>query len=102
VLDNWTRYVVKHRTFVFFIWLVLILLGVICGTKLNSHLTTSLSVPNTASAQADSVLVSKFNENVEGTFTVIYQFKNATSQAISDFESQIASASKSIPTSSIA
>jgi len=102
VLDNWTRYVVKHRTFVFFIWLVLILLGVICGTKLNSHLTTSLSVPNTASAQADSVLVSKFNENVEGTFTVIYQFKNATSKAINEFESQIASASKSIPTSSIA
>ena len=102
MLDNWTRYVVKHRTFVFFIWLVLILLGVICGTKLNSHLTTSLSVPNTASAQADSVLVSKFNENVEGTFTVIYQFKNATSKAINEFESQIASASKSIPTSSIA
>lgn len=102
MLENWTRYVVKHRVSVLLIWTVLILLGIIGGTKLNSHLTTSLIVPNTASARADSVLVSNFNENVEGTFTVIYRFKNATPKAIKVFESKIATAAKSIPTSSIA
>jgi RND superfamily putative drug exporter len=102
VLEEWTRYVIKHRSVVFLVWILAIFLGVIGGSHLNSHLTTSLSIPNTPSARADSILAKEFSENVEGTFTVIYTFKNATTDEINDFEAKVARAAKVIPSSSIA
>lgn len=78
------------------------MLGIFGGANLNSHLTTSLSIPNSASAHADLLLAKNFQENIEGTFTVIYPFKNATQAQINVFELKIAKASRVIPSSSVA
>jgi RND superfamily putative drug exporter len=80
---------------------MLVLLGLFIGGKLDSHLTTSLRIPHSSSAAADDLLAKNFNENIEGTFTVIYPFKNASNSAIKIFQSKIDIASQSIPTSSI-
>ncbi len=76
-------------------------LGLLGGVHLNSHLTTSLKVPNSPSSLADSILARHFNENIEGTFTVLYPFKNASAIQIQGFKSKITSAARSIPTSLI-
>ena len=102
MLDTWTLSILKHRKILALIWLLVIAAGAVASTKLDSHLTTSLGVPNSSSAAADKILNRTFHENVEGTFTVIYPFKNASSTEIAGFESAIASAAKLIPTSSIA
>lgn len=83
------------------LWLIVIALGLLGGAHLNSHLTTSLTVPNSPSSSADLILAKHFNENIEGTFTVLYPFKSASAIQIRGFKSKIASASRSIPTSSI-
>ena len=102
MLEEWTRYIIKHRTIVFIFWIIAIALGLVGASNLESHLTTSLSIPNTPSAHADAILAKEFSENVEGTFTVIYTFRNATSAEINNFEAIIARAAKVIPSSSIA
>jgi len=76
-------------------------IGFLSGSKLNSHLTTSLSVPGSASAQADQILSKHFNENIEGTFTVLDNFKNGSNAQIDGLEKEIAKASLVIPTASV-
>ena len=76
-------------------------IGLLSGSKLNSHLTTSLSVPGSSSAQADQILSEHFNENIEGTFTVLANFKNGSNAQIDNLEKEIAKASLVIPTASV-
>ena len=83
------------------IWLLIMAIGLLSGSKLNSHLTTSLSVPGSASAQADQILSEHFNENIEGTFTVLDNFKNSSNAQIDELEKEIAKASRVIPTASV-
>ncbi len=97
MLESWTRGVVRHRFAVIVVWLVLIILGLLAGSRLNEHLTTSLAVPGTESAKADQILAEHFKENIEGTFTIIFTFKNATKAEISVLESKIAVAATTIP-----
>jgi len=79
----------------------LILLGLLAGSRLNEHLTTSLAVPGTESAKADEILANRFKENIEGTFTIIVKFKNATKAEISAMEAKIAVAASAIPTAKV-
>ena len=102
MLERWTRFILRNRKSVLALWLCIFILGIFSSTRLDSHLTTSLNIPQSASSQTDVLLSKHFNENIEGTFTVIYPFKNATDSQISYFEVQILKASKIIPTSSIA
>ncbi len=101
MLERWTRGVIRHRFAVVAVWLVLIALGLLAGSKLNEHLTTSLAVPGTDSAKADQILSEHFKENIEGTFTVILKFKNATKSEIAAMESKIAVAATSVPTAKV-
>ena len=101
MLERWTRGVIRHRFATVALWLVLILLGILAGSRLNEHLTTSLAVPGTESAKADRILAEHFNENIEGTFTVILKFKNATKAEIAVLEAEIAAAAASIPTAKV-
>ena len=101
-MERWTRFILRNRKGVLALWLCILILGIFSSTKLNSHLTTALNIPRSASEKTDTLLAQRFNENIEGTFTVIYPFKNATNSQIASFEDQILSASKVIPTSSIA
>jgi len=97
VLNNWTRFIIKQRKLVLLFWFVALVFGLTSSTYLNSHLTTALTIPGTPSAHTDSLLSQHFNENVEGTFTIVYLFKNANSSQIKKYEDQIASAITSIP-----
>ncbi len=101
MLERWTRGVIRHRFTVIAVWLVLIMLGLLAGSRLNEHLTTSLAVPGTESAKADQILSQHFKENIEGTFTIILKFKNSTKSEIAALESRIAVAATSIPTARV-
>lgn len=101
-MARWTRFILRNRISVLALWLLIFILGILSSSNLNSHLTTSLAIPHSPSAQTDALLTQHFNENIEGTFTVIFPFKNATNSQISTFEDQISSASSIVPTASIA
>lgn len=101
MLERWTRGVIRHRFAVIAVWLVLTTLGLLAGSKLNEHLTTSLAVPGTESAKADKILSEHFKENIEGTFTVILRFKNATDSEMAALKAKIAFAATAVPTAKV-
>lgn len=101
MLERWTRAVIRHRKKVVSIWLIFIVLGAVASTKLSGHLTTSLTIPGSGSARASEILVEKFHENNEGTFTVFLNFKNASKPEIKLFESKIARAASELPTAQV-
>lgn len=101
VLEKWTRSVIKKRYTVISIWLILIIFGYFASINLNSHLTTSLTVPGSDSAKTDAILYKNFNANIEGTFTVIYKFKNATKEEIAQYKEKIVRAANVIPTANV-
>jgi RND superfamily putative drug exporter len=101
MLESWTRGVIRHRFVVIAVWVVIGIIGLIAGFNLNNHLTTSLAVPGTESAKADQILRTHFGENVEGTFTVILPFKNATEAQIKLLTARISSAAGAIPTGKV-
>jgi len=70
-------------------------------SHLTDLLTTSLTVPGTSSAQANAILIRNFHENVEGTFTVVVPFTNATSPEITALEAKISTAATKIPTGTV-
>jgi RND superfamily putative drug exporter len=102
MLANWTRTIIRFRALVLIIWLAILGIGVLAGAHLDSHLTTSLSVPGSQSAKADQILESAFHENVEGSFTILYKFKNATPTQIEKYKSEIVQAVAEIPTAQVA
>lgn len=83
------------------VWIVLILLGLMASSKLNAHLTTSLAVPGTESAKADLLLAQHFNENIEGTFTIILKFPQSTKAEIENLKAKIALAASTIPSAKV-
>lgn len=101
MLERWTRSVVRNRLAVISLWLVLAFLGLIAGSNLSGHLTTSLAVPASESSEADQILTEHFHENIEGTFTVILKFKTASAQQIQGFENEIATAASVVPTAKV-
>ncbi len=94
--------VIRFRAIVLITWLAVLGLGILAGAHLNSHLTTSLSVPGSQSAKADQILESAFHENVEGSFTILYKFKNATPTQIEKYKTEITRAVAEIPTARVA
>jgi RND superfamily putative drug exporter len=83
------------------VWLVLIILGLLASSKLNEHLTTSLAVPGSESARADQILAAHFNENIEGTFTIILKFPPSTKVEIENLKTRTALAASSIPSARV-
>ncbi len=101
MLERWTRLVIKRRVIVIAIWILITLFGGLCATRLNGLLTTSLTVPGTSSAQANAILIDHFHENVEGTFTVVVPFTNATTTEIASLEAKVAVAASHVSTGAI-
>lgn len=93
--------VIKRRVIVIVIWIGITIAGVFSASQLTALLTTSLTVPGTDSAQANAVLVRDFHENVEGTFTVVVPFTNASTGGIAALEAKISTAATKIPTGSV-
>ncbi|MGB8197355.1 MAG: MMPL family transporter [Acidimicrobiales bacterium] len=93
--------IIKRRVIVIAIWIAIILLGLVAASRLTGLLTTSLTVPHTGSATANTILERDFHDNVEGTFTVVVPFKNATPATIAALESKVKAAAATVPTGSI-
>lgn len=100
-MANWTKAIIKHRLAVVITWLILIVIGGFAATNLNQHLTTSLTVPNSESAKAQDILLENFGENLEGSFTIFYKFKEASDPEIADYKLKISEAVAEIPTARI-
>jgi len=101
MLVTWSKAAIKARTLVLAIWISLTAFGLFGASHLDQYLTTSLTVPGSPSATANSILNEKFKENTEGTFTVMYKYKQASSQEIANFKASVARAARVIPGSEI-
>jgi RND superfamily putative drug exporter len=71
MFERWTRGVVRHRTQVLALWVLIAVLGVVSAVELPHLLTSSLNVPGSNSAQANEILAQQFHDNIEGSFAVV-------------------------------
>ena len=71
MFERWTRGVVRHRTKVLALWLLIAVCGVVSTIELPHLLTSSLDVPGSNSAQANEILAHQFHDNIEGSFAVV-------------------------------
>jgi RND superfamily putative drug exporter len=101
MLIKWSQAAVKSRSLVLAIWISLTAFGLFGASHLDQYLTTSLVVPGSSSATANEILNEKFKENTEGTFTVMYKYKQASTAEIDGFKQALRNASTSIPGSEI-
>jgi putative drug exporter of the RND superfamily len=92
---------IKFQRFVIVIWASLSVAGVFGAAHLDQHLTTSLEIPGSPSAAASKVLQERFSDNPEGSFTVLYKYKQATPAQITEFKAALARAATVIPGSEI-
>jgi RND superfamily putative drug exporter len=97
MLVTWAKAAIKARALVLTIWIALTAFGLFGASDLDQYLTTSLTVPGSSSAAANEILNKKFNENTEGTFTVMYKYKQASADQIADFKAAVAQAARVIP-----
>jgi len=100
-MANWTKAIIRHRFSVVTTWIVLIIFGGFTATNLNQHLTTSLTVPGSDSAKAQSILLANFHENLEGSFTIFYKFKQASDAEITGYKTRVTEAVTEIPTARV-
>ena len=98
---RWSKAAIKARTLVLTIWIALTAFGLFGASNLDQYLTTSLTVPGSSSAAANEILNENFNENTEGTFTVMYKYKQASADQIADFKAAVAQAARVIPSAEI-
>jgi RND superfamily putative drug exporter len=101
MLIKWSQAAVKAKSLVLVLWLFMTAFGLFGASQLDQYLTTSLEVPGSSSAVANQILNEKFKENTEGTFTVIYKYKQATTAEIDEFKAAARRAAEVIPGSEI-
>jgi RND superfamily putative drug exporter len=98
---RWSQTVIKARVLVLAIWIALTAFGLFGAANLEPLLTTSLEVPGSSSATANSILNEKFKENTEGTFAVIYKYTQADADQFANFKVSVARAALVIPGSEV-
>ena len=101
MLITWSQAAVRARSLVLTIWIALTAFGIFGSSHLDKYLTTSLVVPGSSSADANEILNEKFKENTEGTFTVMYKYKQATTAEIEKFKKALHRSAAVIPGSEI-
>ena len=101
MLIKWSQAAVKARSLVLAIWVTLTAFGIFGASQLDQFLTTSLEVPGSSSAIANQLLNENFKENTEGTFTVMYKYKQASTAEIEGFKGALRKAAQVIPGSEI-
>ena len=101
MLKSWTRRLLRHRTQIVAIWLLITVVGLLAAGNLNQYLTTSLNVPGSESEKASQILNTNFGENTEGTFTVVYKYTNATKEQLAGIVQAVEKASAVIAGSQI-
>ena len=96
MMGLWVRVIIRHRLVIIAAWIAISAAGAFASATIDEQLTTSLEVPGSQSAQADAILSTNFDENIQGTFTAIYKFKNSTPAEIEGYKSSIAKAAADI------
>ena len=96
-----TRAVLRFRIPIILLWVFIIGFGAFASVGVNAKLSTSLAVPGSESTKAEDIQREHFGENSEGTFTVVYHFKSATTSEIDALKKKIAQAATSIPTGKV-
>src|SRR3954447_22150850 len=76
-MERWTRFVLRHRRAVLVLWLAVLALGGIATVRIAPLLSNNFSVPGTPSARARAVLSRDFDRKPEGTFTLVFEARNA-------------------------
>ena len=99
MMQRWTRAVIRYRLIVIVIWIAVATTGFFAQANLGKYLTTSLEVPGSQSARANTILAEHFDENTEGTFTILYKYKSSTLEQIEGYKSSIVAAASVIPDS---
>ena len=97
MLARSTNFSLRAKGLVIGIWITLTVAGVCGAANLDKHLTTSLEIPGSQSAEASRVLEDHFSENTEGTFTVLYKYKQASTEEINAFKISLAKSAAVIP-----
>jgi len=82
-------------------WLAISISGIFLSADLSSHLTTSLTVPNSQSEAAEKILNEKFNEKSESYISIIYKFGTSNKAELQILRNKIASAAAVIPHSRV-
>jgi uncharacterized membrane protein YdfJ with MMPL/SSD domain len=101
MIARFTQAIIRFRILIILLWIVVALFGVFASAGVNSKLSTSLAVPGSDSTKAEEITVKHFGENSEGTFTVVYYFKHATTEEIDLLKAKIAKAASEIPTGKV-
>ena len=101
MLGKFTHYVIRFRVLVIAIWIAVAIFGIFASAGINSKLSTSLAVPGSDSTKAEEITVEHFDENSEGTFTVVYPFSHATTDEIDALKVKVAKAAAAIPTGKV-
>jgi RND superfamily putative drug exporter len=96
-----TEKILRFRVAVVLLWIVVAVFGVYSSFNINSKLSTSLAVPGSDSTKAEEITVEHFGENSEGTFTVVYYFKHASTGEIEILKQKVVAAAQSIPTGKV-
>ena len=94
-MSAWVGLLLRTRRLWVGFWLITTALGVLAAGKIGPHLSTSVDIPGTQSAQASALLAEKFGQNIEGTFTIIYRFNKASE--LPKLKASIELASQKIP-----
>ena len=81
-MERWTRFVLRHRRAVLLLWLAVLVLGGIATVRIAPLLSNNFSVPGTPSARARAELSRAFGEKPEGTFTLVFQARDARDPAL--------------------
>jgi RND superfamily putative drug exporter len=97
MLVRCAKFSLRAQRVVIAIWVTLSVAGIFGAAQLDKHLTTSLVIPDSASAAANTVLQERFADNTEGSFTVLYKYKQATPEQIAVFKLSLARAASVIP-----
>ena len=101
MMQRWTGLVIRNRRAAIAIWIAIAIAGSFASANIGQHLTTSLEVPGSQSAQADAILTSHFGENTQGTFSVIYKYNTSTPAQIQGYKDAISMAARIIPGSEV-
>ncbi len=101
MLDRWTRWVIRRRVVVVAVWAVVVVLGVGASLSISGLLSTSLAVPGSDSQRADAILSGHFAQNIEGTFTVVVPFGQASKAHLRALEDSVVRATRSVPTAAV-
>lgn len=98
MIESWTRGIVRFRVIVIACWLAIVIVGAASAVRLPELLSISLTVPGTSSQQADDILLQHFDQNPDGTFTVVFRLANPSAAAVRALSERFAAAARAVPT----